>query len=371
MTTTDTPSDTDKSSAVPPKSPAEQTPIEQIGSVEEPPIEKPPVDKLSNQEPLRAENQAPTVSTIAAAPNQPSNPTNDFTVAQKLISSIKLDVVQQDNAMPEPTSADLSFGAETPLAMNSPTTGASFISWHVHLKTDEGVIQLLLPTVVETSADTGWSEIWEQIQQRLAGAKRFWQPLTPVHLHAQDRLLDTRQLQTIANALEEVQLSLQLVHTSRRQTAVAAATSGYSVQQHNPHNLAVSREALAEPLYLQMTVRSGMEIRHPGTVVIIGDVNPGGEIIAAGDIIVWGNLKGIAHAGSRGNEQCLIMALQMFPTQIRIANYIARSPEQQPAKLEPEVAHVVDGVIRITPSLDSKRIPALVDRSTQNKNRFF
>jgi septum site-determining protein MinC len=254
---------------------------------------------------------------------------------------------------------------------DSPANETSFISWHVHLKTDDGVIQLLLPTLSETSNETGWSEIWEQIQQRLAGAKRFWQPLTPVHLYAQDRLIDARQLQVIANALEEVQLSLQLVHTSRRQTAVAAATVGYSVQQHNPHSLAASRDALAEPLYLQMTVRSGMEIRHPGTVVIIGDVNPGGEIIAAGDIIVWGNLKGIAQAGSRGNEQCLIMALQMFPTQIRIANFIARSPEQQPVNLEPEVAHVVDGVIRITPSIESKRIPALVDRSAQNRNRFF
>ncbi len=291
--------------------------------------------------------------------------------AKKLLSNLKLDPAQfsKDFTLdPDVNSANLdpSVAADTPKAAET-----SFISWHVHLKTDNGVIQLLLPTLSETSNDTGWSEIWEQIQQRLAGAKRFWQPLTPVYLYAQDRLIDTRQLQVVANALEEVQLSLQLVHTSRRQTAVAAATAGYSVQQQNPHNLAMSRDALAEPLYLQMTVRSGMEIRHPGTVVIIGDVNPGGEIIAAGDIIVWGNLKGIAHAGSRGNDQCLIMALQMFPTQIRIANYIARSPEQQPVNLEPEVAHVVDGVIRITPSIESKRIPALVDRSTQNRNRFF
>jgi septum site-determining protein MinC len=307
-------------------------------------------------------NQAPVNSPAAPSPDSP---------AKKLISSLKLDptkISKEFTPDPDGNSANLdpSFAADTPKASET-----SFISWHVHLKTDDGVIQLLLPTLSETSNDTGWSEIWEQIQQRLAGAKRFWQPLTPVHLYAQDRLIDTRQLQVMANALEEVQLSLQLVHTSRRQTAVAAATAGYSVQQHNPHNLAMSRDALAEPLYLQMTVRSGMEIRHPGTVVIIGDVNPGGEIIAAGDIIVWGNLKGIAHAGSRGNEQCLIMALQMFPTQIRIANFIARSPEQQPVNLEPEVAHIVEGVIRITPSMESKRIPALVDRSTQNRNRFF
>ncbi len=309
-----------------------------------------------------AANQASVTNPEAPSPDSPAN---------KLIPSLKLDPTQlAKDFTPDPdgnsANLDPSFAADTPKASET-----SFISWHVHLKTDDGVIQLLLPNLSETANDTGWSEIWEQIQQRLAGAKRFWQPLTPVHLYAQDRLIDTRQLQIMANALEEVQLSLQLVHTSRRQTAVAAATAGYSVQQHNPHNLAMSRDALAEPLYLQMTVRSGMEIRHPGTVVIIGDVNPGGEIIAAGDIIVWGNLKGIAHAGSRGNEQCLIMALQMFPTQIRIANYIARSPEQQPVNLEPEVAHVVDGVIRITPSMESKRIPALVDRSTQNRNRFF
>jgi septum site-determining protein MinC len=334
MTTTDTPPSNTDNSVVPESSEANQAPVAQ--------------SELTSSE--------------VPSPESP---------AKKLISSLKLDPAQLAKKFtpdPDGNSANLdpSFAADTPKASET-----SFISWHVHLKTDDGVIQLLLPTVSETSNDTGWSEIWEQIQQRLAGAKRFWQPLTPVHLYAQDRLIDTRQLQVIANALEEVQLSLQLVHTSRRQTAVAAATAGYSVQQHNPHNLAMSRDALAEPLYLQMTVRSGMEIRHPGTVVIIGDVNPGGEIIAAGDIIVWGNLKGIAHAGSRGNEQCLIMALQMFPTQIRIANFIARSPEQQPVNLEPEVAHVVDGAIRITPSLESKRIPALVDRSTQNRNRFF
>jgi septum site-determining protein MinC len=329
MTTTDTPSSNTNNNSVVPESPAA--------------------------------NQAPVALPEVTNPEAPSLDSP----AKQLISSLKIDPSQfSKDFAPDPD--ENSAAGDAPQAAET-----SFIIWHVHLKTDDGVIQLLLPTLAETSNDTGWSKIWEQIQQRLAGAKRFWQPLTPVHLYAQDRLIDTRQLQVIANALEEVQLSLQLVHTSRRQTAVAAATAGYSVQQHNPHSLAMSREALAEPLYLQMTVRSGMEIRHPGTVVIIGDVNPGGEIIAAGDIIVWGNLKGIAHAGSWGNDQCLIMALQMFPTQIRIASFIARSPEQQPVNLEPEVAHVVDGVISITPSIESKRIPALVDRSTKNRNRFF
>jgi septum site-determining protein MinC len=238
-------------------------------------------------------------------------------------------------------------------------------SWHVQLQSEEGAIKLLLPSLAETPTETSWVEIWEQLQQRLKGAKRFWQPFTPVQLYAQDRLLDARQLQVIADALGDVQLQLRNIHTSRRQTAVAAATAGYSVQQQEPDQIAAARPALSDPLYLQMTVRSGVEIRHPGTIVIMGDVNPGGEVIAAGDIIIWGRLRGIAHAGSQGNNNCLIMALQMNPTQLRIASHVARSPEQQPTQPEPEVAYVVPAGIRISRASDVKGIPALTDRVHQ------
>jgi septum site-determining protein MinC len=251
-------------------------------------------------------------------------------------------------------------GNQTPI----PGTEAhpEHLGWHVQLQSEEGAIKLLLPSLAETPTETSWVEIWEQLQQRLKGAKRFWQPLTPVQLYAQDRLLDARQLQIIADALGDVQLRLHNIHTSRRQTAVAAATAGYSVQQQEPDQI-ITKPALADPLYLQMTIRSGVEIRHPGTIVIMGDVNPGGEVIAAGDIIIWGRLRGIAHAGSQGNNDCLIMALQMNPTQLRIAGYVARSPEQQPTQPEPEVAYVVPEGIRITRASDVKSVPALADRN--------
>jgi septum site-determining protein MinC len=254
-----------------------------------------------------------------------------------------------------------------PLA-NEPTARRD---WYVQIQSSEGEIQLILPSLAEANAETGWTEIWEQLQQRLSGAKRFWQPMAPVHVYAQDRLMDARQLQTIAQGLEDVQLSLRSVHTSRRQTAVAAATAGYSVQQHQPDLVPNKATPSSEPLYLQMTVRSGVEVRHPGTIVLVGDVNPGGAVIAAGDIMVWGRLRGIAHAGSAGNENCLIMALQMHPTQLRIASYVARSPEQGPEAPEPEIAHILDRAIRITAAADSKSIAALIDRHNSIANRQF
>lgn len=223
----------------------------------------------------------------------------------------------------------------------------------VRFKSEGGRLLLLLPPDPEHSRNpVPWSDLWQQLKQRISAGDRFWQPQTPVHLVGRDRLLDVRQLQTIAEILTEADLQLRRIYTSRRQTALAAATAGYSVEQqstlaHLSQTPSEPGKALEEPLYLQATVRSGTEIRHPGTVVVLGDVNPGGSIVAEGDILVWGRLRGVAHAGAGGNSQCRIMALHLEPTQIRIADKVARSPEKPPARYQPEVAYIGSEGIRI------------------------
>lgn len=234
----------------------------------------------------------------------------------------------------------------------------------VRFKSEGGRLLLLLPPETEASSvSTTWTDVWQQLKHRLNAGDRFWQPQTAVHLIARDRLLDGRQLQAIGDALTEAQLQLKRVYTSRRQTAVAAATAGYSVEQQSPvahlnQPTTESGNPLAEPLYLQTTVRSGIEIRHPGTVVVLGDVNPGSAIVAEGDIVVWGCLRGVAHAGASGNGKCLIMALKMEPTQIRIAEFVARAPETPPSQYQPEVAYVTPDGIRIAIAADFSRVPS-------------
>ncbi|MBR8828663.1 MAG: septum site-determining protein MinC [Gomphosphaeria aponina SAG 52.96 = DSM 107014] len=228
----------------------------------------------------------------------------------------------------------------------------------VSLKSEGEKVLLILPTSGKTEQQTDWSVLWQDLKYRLQGSEHAWQAGTAVHLLAKDRLLDGRQLQTIAETLKEVKLQLKWVCTSRRQTAVAAATAGYSVQQEKmlpAINLEVEQsqqQQLAEPLYLQTTVRSGSEVRHPGTIIIQGDCNPGGIIIAAGDILVWGSLRGIAHAGAMGNREAKIMALRMEPTQLRIADLIARAPESPPSQLMPEVAYITPEGIRIAQTIN-------------------
>ena len=107
-------------------------------------------------------------------------------------------------------------------------------------------------------------------------------------------------------------------------------------------------------LYLRQTLRSGQTVSHKGHLVIVGDVNPGAELMAEGDITVWGALRGIAHAGIGGNIQAEIRALKLQPIQIRIAHAIARSPDKPRVKFAsdkftgPETARLVDGKIRIS-----------------------
>jgi septum site-determining protein MinC len=98
-------------------------------------------------------------------------------------------------------------------------------------------------------------------------------------------------------------------------------------------------------LVARRTLRSGQQLRHPGSVTVIGDVNPGAEVVAGGDVVVWGKLRGTVHAGAMGNETAVVCALDLTPTQLRIAQYIARSPESRRRKPTPEVARVRDGKI--------------------------
>lgn len=239
---------------------------------------------------------------------------------------------------------------------------------HVRLKSENGKLLLSLPPEGETdesnaAAFLNWTDIWQQLKQRLDAGERHWQPNTTVHLNARDRLLDMRQLQAIADALSDVQLQLKRVYTSRRQTAVAAATAGYSVEQQSAVALlsqapADAPQAMAEPLYLETTLRSGSDIRHDGSVVVLGDVNPGSSVMAEGDILVWGRLRGVAHAGCKGNTRSLILALHMEPTLLRIADFVARAPETPPAQYYPEVAYVTpQGTIRIARAIDFHRAP--------------
>ena len=107
-------------------------------------------------------------------------------------------------------------------------------------------------------------------------------------------------------------------------------------------------------LYINQTLRSGQTVSYEGNILIIGDAHPGSEIVATGDITVWGILGGIAHAGSLGNITAKVRALKLNAIQLRIAGLYARRNDtlnvpyvQKTNEFTPEEAQIEDGKIVI------------------------
>ncbi len=101
-----------------------------------------------------------------------------------------------------------------------------------------------------------------------------------------------------------------------------------------------------ETRFIRQTLRSGqIERALEGNMVILGDVNPGAEVVAAGDIIVLGALRGVAHAGALGNPSSIIFALNLLPTQLRIGRFITRAPAELQQDQRAEIARVLEDAI--------------------------
>ncbi len=127
----------------------------------------------------------------------------------------------------------------------------------------------------------------------------------------------------------------------------ASATAAESQPQAAP--AASQNPDVQEMLVVNKTVRGGQEIRTKSSVLVCGNVNPGAQIIAGGSIDVRGICRGMVHAGAFGDTSAIVVADHLMPTQIRIASFIARSPDHMDMTEKAERASIKDGQIVIEP----------------------
>lgn len=108
-------------------------------------------------------------------------------------------------------------------------------------------------------------------------------------------------------------------------------------------------------LFVEHTLRSGKSVQFEGHVVVQGDVNPGAEIIATGNIVVLGSLRGVAHAGATGDRKASVSAYHLAPTQLRIADLVTRAPDDEADGRGPEIARIKDDQLIVEAGMNGWR----------------
>ena len=196
-----------------------------------------------------------------------------------------------------------------------------------------------------------WDGLMAELATRLEQTASFFKG-GRVALQVGSRQLADHELEQIGVLLKSHQMTLWAVVGEAEETQQAAALLGLETQlalsRVSPTAVEEADRAILEDqeaVLVRRTLRSGQSIHHVGHVIVIGDVNPGAEIIAGGDVVVWGRLRGTVHAGAGGDDGAIVCALALAPTQLRISSYIARSPTGPLQNVMPEVASVQGGQI--------------------------
>ncbi len=184
------------------------------------------------------------------------------------------------------------------------------------------------------------NEVESAIQKLLTGMK---QPLdgTLVHIDIKAPTLTPDELEFLTGRLERnYNLDIGNVKLSEEteEAPILAAPATHSISRGLPTE---TRENFEQSQVVRQTIRSGQTQRFlSGSIIIYGDVNPGGEVIAAGDVVVLGALRGSAHAGVHGKLSAVIIAMELVPLQLQIGSYVNRNPVGQKPRGYPEIARV-------------------------------
>lgn len=197
---------------------------------------------------------------------------------------------------------------------------------------------------------SSWQEISDDFVKNVDERASFFQG-AHVTLDVGSFELRVAELSSLRNQLSDRGISLWAVLSSSPITEKTAQNLGLATRISKPQP-AKAREEIEGPKdtakWVRGPLRSGARVEYDGNVVVLGDVNPGAEIEAGGSVIIWGRLRGVVHAGAKGDEEAIVCALELAPTQLRIAGGIAVSPKKQ-GKIAPEVARLKDGNLLAEP----------------------
>jgi len=170
--------------------------------------------------------------------------------------------------------------------------------------------------LINISITSDISEIIEELEMKLPKLREFYQTST-IPIRVTGRLFTDSEREKIKRIIQSE------IHVDIKFDEVSDLLGLHAIKKTFEVDTDIS-----ETKFIQSSLRSGKREEYPGSIVVCGDVNPGAELIAGGNILILGSLRGLAHAGANGNTMAFISANNIDPTQIRIANLVREVGEK-------------------------------------------
>jgi septum site-determining protein MinC len=175
-----------------------------------------------------------------------------------------------------------------------------------------------------------WDEQSAALLAQIDGRQGFFQGAR-LALDVGPQIVKVNEMVELRDRLSERQVSLWAVISESPVTEQTAQLLGLATRVSKPRpeeqqSLDAGPISQETALYVNRTIRSGTRVEFPGSVVVLGDVNPGAELVVQGSAIIWGRLRGSVHAGSAGENGAVICALEIAPMRLQIADHIMNAP---------------------------------------------
>ena len=191
--------------------------------------------------------------------------------------------------------------------------------------------------------DAPWDEQCASLISRVDAQPAFFQGAR-LALDVASQVLRVDDLVWLRDQLSERGIFLWAVLSESPTTEQTSQLLGLATRISKPRpeearTFAVDDLGEETALFLDHTIRSGTRIEFAGHVVVFGDINPGAEVVAEGNILIWGRLRGMVHAGSKGDREAVICALDFSPMQLRIAEEASAAMDPQ-TQSKPQIARI-------------------------------
>lgn len=204
-----------------------------------------------------------------------------------------------------------------------------------------------------TVNDGEWAALESALLEQIHAQGSFFKGAR-IALDVGPQILKVNELVALRDRLSDKGVSLWAVLSESPTTEKTAQLLGLATRISKPRpeekrQFPVEDLGNATALFINKTLRSGTRIEFEGHVVVVGDVNPGAEVVAGGNVIVWGRVRGMVHAGAKGDRSAFICALDLSASQLRIADEVsaALKPLSRP---HPEVASLsTEGKLQSSP----------------------